>query len=236
MAEIKDKILIADDMETFLKLEKMLLERSGYEIIMAKSGAEAIKKVQLERPKLIFIDLIMPDMNGDAVCRFIKSNKSTRHIPVIMVTTKSDAESRSRCEQAGCDDYITKPVTQRDLFEKIKIFIPVERRRHQRASLRVTSTATGKSMTVSDFTYDVSEDGVFIETENTLAMGTIVDLEFELPEEPAAIRARGRVARLVSKEHTAPGRPAGIGIHFTEITPVDTAKIKSYVEKTLPDR
>jgi len=236
MGEIKDKILIADDVETFLKLSRILLERSGYEIIMAKSGAEAIKKVQLEQPKLVFIDLIMPDMNGDAVCRFIKSNKITRHIPVIMVTTKSDAESRGRCEQAGCDDYITKPVTQRDLFEKINTFIPLERRRHPRASLRMTSTASGKSMTVSDFTYDVSEDGVFIETDNTLAMGTMVELEFGLPGEPAAIRARGRVARLVSREQSAPGQLAGIGIHFAEIAPGDTAKIKSYVEKTLPKR
>jgi uncharacterized protein (TIGR02266 family) len=223
-------------METFLKLSRILLERSGYEIIMAKSGAEAIKKVQLEQPKLVFIDLIMPDMNGDAVCRFIKSNKITRHIPVIMVTTKSDAESRGRCEQAGCDDYITKPVTQRNLFEKINTFIPLERRRHPRASLRMTSTASGKSMTVSDFTSDVSEDGVFIETDNTLAIGTMVELEFGLPGEPEAIRARGRVARLVSREQSAPGQPAGIGIHFTEIAPGDTAKIKSYVEKTLPKR
>lgn len=228
----KEKILIADDMETFLKLEKMLLERSGYEIIMAKSGGEAIKKVQLERPRLVFIDLMMPDMNGDAVCRFIKSNKATRHIPVIMVTTKSDAESRSRCEQAGCDDYITKPVTQRDLFEKIKTYVPVERRAFHRASLRVTTTTTGKSVTFSDFTYDVSEGGIFIETDITLPSGVVVDLEFTLPDEPVAIRAHGRVARSISTEQAGPGRPSGIGIQFTEIAPADVGKIRSYVEKT----
>lgn len=228
----KEKILIADDMETFLKLEKMLLERSGYEIIMAKSGGEAIKKVQMERPRLVFIDLMMPDMNGDAVCRFIKSNKATRHIPVIMVTTKSDSESRSRCEQAGCDDYITKPVTQRDLFEKIKTYVPVERRRHKRASLRVTTTTTGKSMTFSDFTYDVSEGGIFVETDLSLPAGVVVDLEFTLPDEPVPVRAHGRVARSVSSTQATASQPAGIGIQFTEINQVDAAKIRGYVEKS----
>ena len=133
MTEKKDKILIADDMETFLRLEKMLLERSGYEIIMAKTGGEAIKKIQMEKPSLVFLDMLMPDMNGDAVCRFVKTNKSLKNIPVIMVSTKSEPEYKDRCYQAGCDDYVTKPVTQRDLFEKIKKFVKVERREFPRA-------------------------------------------------------------------------------------------------------
>jgi len=230
--EEKQSILIADDMETFLRLEKMLLERSGYEILMAKSGGEAIKKIQTEKPDLIFLDLIMPDMNGDAVCRFVKNNKSLKHIPVIMVTTKGDPESRQRCHQAGCDDFVTKPVTQRDLFEKINQFIRVDRRKHTRAQLRVTVTTTGASFTFTEFSYDVSEGGVFVETNSPLAPGTSLELEFTLPEVSEPIKANGRSIRAVTPDKAPKGRTPGMGIQFLGISPEDTGKIRDYIEKT----
>jgi len=123
MDEQKPKILIADDMDTFLRLEKMLLEHSGYEIIMARSGAEAIKKIQAEHPDMVFLDLVMPDLTGDTVCRFVKTSKTLQHIIVIMVTTKSEPEYVERCKKAGCDDYMNKPITKRDLIEKISKFL-----------------------------------------------------------------------------------------------------------------
>jgi two-component system, OmpR family, alkaline phosphatase synthesis response regulator PhoP len=229
MSNLKEKILIADDMETFLRLEKMLLERSGYEIIMAKSGGEAIKKIQQEKPSLIFIDLVMPDMNGDAVCRFVKTNKALKEIPVIMVTTKSDPESKNRCLQAGCNDFVTKPVTQRDLYEKIKKFLQVERRGSDRATLRVTVITTGKSFTFNDFLCDVSEGGVFVETESPIAAGAQLQLEFTLPSEEKPINAIGKVVHTVAPGPTAKNKTLGMGISFVDILAVDSEKIKKYV-------
>jgi uncharacterized protein (TIGR02266 family) len=224
MAEEKDKILIADDMETFLRLEKMLLERSGFEIIMAKSGAEAIKKVQTERPKLVFMDMI-----GDVVCRFLKTNKSLKHIPVIMVTTKSEPEYRERCLQAGCDDYITKPVTQRDLFEKIKKFIPVERRRAPRALLRVTARAVGKSFTAENFTYDVSEGGLFIETDTLIPPGVRLEIEFNLPNSELPIQAVGSVVRAALSNQVPADRKPGIAVAFTDIAGESVKLLQQYI-------
>ena len=232
MGNKKEKILIADDMETFLRLEKMLLERSGYEIVMAKSGGEAIKKVQSEKPNLVFLDLLMPDMNGDVVCRFIKTNKALKNIPVIMVTTKGDPGSRDRCAQAGCDDFITKPVTQRDLYEKIKKYLRVERRQHPRVLLQVTITTTGESQSFSKFTYDVSEGGIFVETNSPAPPGTALELEFSLPEEANPIRAKGRAVRALLPGNVPPGRPPGLGIQFVELSPADAEKIRSFVAKT----
>ena len=122
----KLKILIADDMDTFLRLEKMLLEHSGYEIIMAKSGAEALKKIQTEHPDMVFLDLMMPDITGDTVCRFVKTNKALMNIPVVMVTTKSEADYVERCKKAGCDDYLNKPITKRDLIDTINKLLKKE--------------------------------------------------------------------------------------------------------------
>ncbi len=230
MADSKDKILIADDMETFLRLEKMLLERSGYEIIMAKTGGEAIKKIQMEKPALVFLDMLMPDMNGDAVCRFVKTNKSLKDIPVIMVSTKSEPEYKDRCFQAGCDDYVTKPVTQRDLFEKIKKFVRVERREHPRVELKVTATATGKSFTSQNFTKDVSEGGLFVETDTMIPAGTDLSLEFTLPDAEKPVTASGKVVRAVTPEEKGAGKNAGLGIRFSSVSPADSERIKQYVE------
>lgn len=231
MSDKKAKILIADDMETFLRLEKMLLERSGFDIVMAKSGGEAIKKIQQEKPDIVFLDLLMPDMNGDVVCRFVKNNKGLKQIPVVMVTTKNEPEYRERCSQAGCDDYITKPVTQRDLFEKIKKFIPVERRGFPRVLLNVTVESTGRSMSFSDFTYDVSEGGIFVKTETPLDPGAQLELTFSLPDDEAALNVRGKVVHSHKTGTEKTGGHPGMGIQFINISPEAVGRIRRYVER-----
>ena len=225
----KDKILIVDDMETFLKLEKMLLERSGYEIITARTGAEALKKVQAEKPRLVFLDMIMPEMTGDAVCRYIKTSKSLKHIPVIMVTTKSDPPSRERCAQAGCDDFMTKPVTQRDFFEKIKKFINIEKRRHPRAPLRVSAECLQNEVSYQHYTVDVSQSGMFVETLSPLPLGTELGLRFGLPRQGAPVLVKGRVVRTVPPGQASEGNPCGMGIRFTNLSSEDSDKIREFV-------
>jgi len=228
----KEKILIVDDMETFLKLEKMLLERSGYEIITARTGVEALKKVQTEKPRLVFLDLIMPEMTGDAVCRFIKTNKNLKHIPVVMVTTKSDELSRDRCLQAGCDDYMTKPVTQRDFFDKIKKFINIEKRKAPRAPLRISADCFQGERSCQNYTVDLSQSGLFIETPDPLPFGTEIVLKFSLPRQGAPLLVKGKVVRTAPPSHPPEGASSGMGIRFTNLSSEDSDKIKAFVAQS----
>jgi uncharacterized protein (TIGR02266 family) len=228
----REKILIVDDMETFLKLEKMLLDRSGYEIITARTGVEALKKVQAEKPRLVFLDMIMPEMTGDAVCRFIKTNKNLKHIPVVMVTTKSDPQSRDRCLQAGCDDYMTKPVTQRDFFDKIKKFINIEKRRAPRAPLRVTADCFQGERSFQNYVVDVSQSGMFIETPSPFPVGTGLVLKFALPRQGACLHVKGRVARTSPPSLAPEGASTGMGIRFTNLSKEDSEKIKAFVAES----
>jgi len=219
-------------METFLRLEKMLLEHSGYEIIMAKSGTEALKKVQTEKPSLVFLDLIMPDISGDTVCRFIKTNKSLQHIPVIMVSTKSDQESIERCQQAGCDDYLTKPITKKDLFEKIEKFLKIDRRKYPRAPLRVRASCIEGEKIYQRYTLNISEGGVFIETEDPLPLATELELIIPLPMPEPDVVVKGMVVRVVKKEQADEQSPAGMGIRFLNLKPEDARKIRSLVSSS----
>jgi len=230
--EKKEKILIADDMETFLRLEKMLLEHSGYEIIMAKSGTEALKKAQTEKPSLVFLDLVMPDISGDTVCRFIKTNKALKHIPVIMVSTRSDKESLERCRQAGCDDYLTKPITKKDLFDKIEKFLKIERRQYPRAPLRVRASCIEGERIYHKYTLNISEGGIFIETDEPFPPATELEMIIPLPLPEPSITVKGMVVRIVRKEEAEESQPPGMGIRFLNLKPEDAGKIRKYIEST----
>ena len=119
MAE-NGKILIADDLEVVLKLEEILLKRTGCEVIKAKNGTEALKKIQTERPHIVLLDLMMPEMNGDVVCKFVKSNEKLAATTIIMVTSKGDKDDEERCRRAGCDHYLTKPIKQAELLNIVR--------------------------------------------------------------------------------------------------------------------
>ncbi len=119
MADV-GKILIVDDLEVVLKLEEILLKRTGCEVIKAKNGTEALKKIQTERPHIVLLDLMMPEMNGDVVCKFVKSNERLASTTIIMVTSKGEKEDIDRCKRAGCDFYLTKPIKQNDLLAIVR--------------------------------------------------------------------------------------------------------------------
>ncbi len=112
----KEKIVIADDMDTVLMLEEILLKKTGYEIVKAKTGTEALKKIQSEKPRMALLDLVMPEMNGDAVCRFIKNSTDLKHIKIVIITSHGKAEDKERAMRSGCDYFLTKPVSSKDLL------------------------------------------------------------------------------------------------------------------------
>src|SRR5215471_729632 len=99
------KILLVDDAETILMIERMILGKS-YVLITAKDGEQAVAAAATEKPDLIILDIVMPKMDGFEVCRRIRSDENTRHIPVIMVTTRGDSANVDKGYQCGCNDYL----------------------------------------------------------------------------------------------------------------------------------
>ena len=116
-------ILLVDDTETVLLFEKMLLKGTGARLRTAKNGALAIGEVEKEKPDLILLDLMMPEVDGIEACRRLKSNPETQDIPIVMVTTKGEPEMVEKAFQAGCDDYITKPLNKMELLAKVNTYL-----------------------------------------------------------------------------------------------------------------
>ncbi len=121
--EHRKKILIADDSPQTIKLVKYSLAREPFEVIEATSGKEAVKKVLLDAPDLILLDIMMPDMDGYQVVEKLKERKTTAKIPIIMLTAKAETESKITAMKLGVDDYITKPFDPRELVARIKMII-----------------------------------------------------------------------------------------------------------------
>jgi len=116
----KKKILLVDDSNTVLLMEKMLLAHEGYELVTAANGREAVTKALAEKPDLILLDVVMPDMNGFDACKQIRAHEGTHGIPVIMVTTRSEATNVQIGFESGCNDYVTKPINGVELITKVK--------------------------------------------------------------------------------------------------------------------
>jgi CheY-like chemotaxis protein len=119
-AEMNKRVLLVDDSETVIQFEKLILRGMGFDISVAKNGRLALEQVAAQPPDLILLDIMMPEMDGVETLRHLKENPDSKSIPVIMVTTKGDPEMVERATEAGCDDYITKPVDKIELLGKVR--------------------------------------------------------------------------------------------------------------------
>ncbi len=117
---LKVKILVVDDEEDILELIRYNLAKERYQVITSQSGEQALHLVHLENPDLVLLDLMLPGVDGMEVCRRIKGNPATQHIPVIMLTARSEETDIVIGLELGADDYITKPFSPRVLLARIK--------------------------------------------------------------------------------------------------------------------
>ena len=117
---MNSKILIVDDEEDILTLLEYNLEKAGFKVISADDGPEAIELAKKEKPALIILDIMLPSMEGTEVCKAIKRDDATSHIPIIMLTAKGEEVDRIVGLELGADDYITKPFSPRELVLRVK--------------------------------------------------------------------------------------------------------------------
>jgi CheY-like chemotaxis protein len=117
------KILMVDDSRTSVFLERTILRDGPYDLIEASDGAQAVEKALTERPDLILMDMMMPKMNGLEALERLRELEATRAIPVIMVTTRSEVDRIDAAFQLGCNDYVTKPIKQGLLLEKVRTLL-----------------------------------------------------------------------------------------------------------------
>lgn len=114
----RKRILIVEDSPLNRDLFIQLLE-DDYDLLVAADGEEGVRKAEQEKPDLVLMDLALPGLDGWAATRKIKANETLRHIPVIAVTSHAMVGEEKQARDAGCDDYLAKPVDDRQLRQKI---------------------------------------------------------------------------------------------------------------------
>ena len=116
---MQHKILVVEDEADVLDLLLINLRAAGFTVVTVEDGAQVVAKVRSEAPSLIILDLMLPKMSGLEICKVLKSDAATRHIPVIMLTAKAEEVDKIVGLELGADDYVTKPFSPRELILRI---------------------------------------------------------------------------------------------------------------------
>jgi len=118
------RILVVEDQDDNRRILRDLLASANYEMFEAVTGKEGVSMAQTHRPDLILMDMQMPEMDGYEATRQIKANSALRAIPIIAVTSYALSGDDEKAYEAGCEGYVTKPFSPRQLLAKIKEFLP----------------------------------------------------------------------------------------------------------------
>ncbi|HEY6871458.1 MAG TPA: response regulator [Geobacteraceae bacterium] len=234
----KKRILLADDVQLFLEMEKTFFNRNAFDVDVAHSGREVLAAVAEEPPNLIFMDLFMPDMNGDECCRMLKADPERCRIPIVMVTSSGRDADLQRCRNAGCDDIVLKPINRQHFLETAKKLLCIQERTAPRymARLRIHYGPDDDNLLV-DYTINLSTGGVFLETTRLLPAGMPLRAEFVLPNNNVTIRCHAKVAWVNHPELLKnPHLPVGMGLQFHDISMADMDAIRDFIkdENLLP--
>lgn len=113
-------VLVVDDSATIRRSAETMLTNEGYEVISAENGFEALSKITRHHPDLIFVDIMMPRLDGYQTCAIIKNNSEFRDTPIVMLTSKDGLFDKARGRVVGSDQYLTKPFTREELLGAVK--------------------------------------------------------------------------------------------------------------------
>lgn len=124
------KVMVIDDSNTIRRSAEIFLKSSGCEVILAEDGFDALAKISNEHPDLIFVDIMMPRLDGYQTCSLIKRNARYKSTPVIMLSSKDGLFDRARGRMVGSDQYLTKPFTQESLLDAVNTYAVAGRTHH----------------------------------------------------------------------------------------------------------
>jgi two-component system alkaline phosphatase synthesis response regulator PhoP len=138
---MRKKILVVEDDAELLELLRLSFKNAGFSIATANNGIEALKKARSITPDAILLDLVLPELDGFAVCETLRRDPVTAEIPIVVVTGLSSELSRLAVLESGADDYVSKPISPRELVSKIRHVFGAQRRSAPRAKAKPSQAA-----------------------------------------------------------------------------------------------
>lgn len=118
------RVMVIDDSKTIRRTAETLLKKEGCDVVTATDGFEALSKIADHQPQIVFVDIMMPRLDGYQTCALIKNNQMFKSVPVIMLSSKDGLFDKARGRIVGSDQYLTKPFTRDELLAAIRKYVP----------------------------------------------------------------------------------------------------------------
>lgn len=190
----KARLMIVEDDPDISNMLRIYFNGQGYDVDLAQRGSEALEKTRQVMPHLIVLDIMLPDIDGYEVCRTLRTNTRTSHIPVIFLTQKDERSDKLQGLELGADDYITKPFSPRVLIARIRAVL----RRNKRGMATEDEVLTFDALTIHPGRHEVVYRGETIDL--TYTEFAILHL---LARRPGWVFTRYRIVDAIRGEHYA---------------------------------
>jgi two-component system phosphate regulon response regulator PhoB len=190
----KKKILVVEDDRDISELITYNLEREGYEIACLYDGSQAVDFVHKRKPELIILDLMLPEVDGIEICRQLKSDAATKHIPIVMLTAKSEEADVVVGLQMGADDYIPKPFSPKVLVARIKAIT------RRTADLQLSSGTAENSRSFGDLKMNLLKHKISFKGKEVKLTSIEFDIVEFLSRSPGRVWSREQILDNVWKE------------------------------------
>jgi len=218
-------VLIADDVKLFLKIEKTFLTRAGFEVITAENGLRAVELARERLPRLILLDLTMPEMDGATACQEMRREPALAFTPILIMSVTGSPEIRDLCLQSGCTEFVVKPDKPEKLVELVARMLLARQRKVGRMTILYNEAGSAGGRQVMGMASNLSGTGLFLSTEKPVRTGMALQLEFLIPKSTHTVTVKGVVTRVAQN---AEGTYEA-GVHFTDLRQTDQQQILIYV-------
>ena len=185
--EPKPLILLVDDVDFFLEIEKTYLESTYADLVTARNGQEALNLVATRRPDLIYLDVNMPVMGGVECCQRLKQDLKTRDIPIVIVYAMTRDFDDEKIRACGCDDILHKPIDRHEFLNLGRKHLPQVDRRLLRKPCKTPVEMSLNGSTLQGEAIDISGTGMYVHTPEHVPVGSRFRIRFSLPDNPMAM-------------------------------------------------
>jgi len=227
-------ILVIEPFEFDREYLSRIVTRLGYGCRSSDSAESAYETMAEERPDLVICGDGFPGDKEYHVCQLIKGNPVFTRIPIVMVHSDSGEASRTRAMEAGCTDFISKPIRIRPLFQCLEEILSGSRRKHIRAAMTFPVSVTTEGETFGLESTSFGEGGMYLRSDSPWDRGTCMDLQFSLPRLDRNIKLPGEV--VYSTSIPTQESPPGMGVMFTNLNDSYQSFLSVYMENHLTSR
>ncbi len=230
---MKLRVMAVDDEPGVLKLLKTQLQSLGCEVIDVADSREAVERLKEEKVDGLFVDVLMPHVDGFLLTQHVRLSKLNRRVPIVMLTAMDDAETMRKGFEAGANFFLGKPFTRERIYNLLGATrgpMVRERQRYARLSYRTPVDCTWGTMSPKKFrsnSVNISEGGMMLVPSGGLAIGQELDVVFNLPNIPRGIKTRAQVVR--------EALPDAVGIQFLNLNEREGLDLQGYISARLEE-